>query len=61
MTKRIALLEKLTGVSGAEMGCIWLTWVGRLNSDRWFVWFSNEGEGMKHVCVCVRECQSLEN
>lgn len=55
------LLERLTGVSGVEMGHICLAWVGRLNSDRWFTWFSNAGEGMKHVCVCVRERQSLED
>lgn len=43
------------------MGHICLAWVGRLNSDRWFTWFSDAGESMKHVCVCVRERQSLED
>lgn len=48
------LLERLTGASGVEMGHICLARVGRLNSDRWFTWFSNAGEGMKHVCVRER-------
>lgn len=58
---RSALLERLIGVPGAEMGHIWLAWGGRLNSDRWFTWFSNAGEGMKHVCVRERERQSSED
>lgn len=55
------LLERLTGASGVEMGRIHLARVGRLNSDRWFTWFSNAREGMKHICVRVRERQNLED
>lgn len=58
---RSVLLEGLTGVSGAEMGHIWLTCVGRLDSDRWFTWFSNAREGMKQVCICVRARRGLED
>lgn len=58
---RSVWLERLIGASGAEVGHIWLIWVWGLNSDSWFTWFSHAGEGIKHVCVYVREHQRLED
>jgi len=55
---RSVSLERLTGAYGAEMGHVWLPWVGRFSSDSWSAWSSGAGEGLKAVGVALgREIQ----